>query len=368
MQVAFCNDCGLVQITETVPPQMMFNKDYPYYSSVSDQLLEHTRNNVERILERYPLGEDGLVVELASNDGYLLKNYMRHNIPVLGIDPASGPAQVAEQKGVSTINEFFTLDLAKNLKAQGITADVIHANNVLAHVPDLNGFVEGIRVLLKEHGVAVLEFPYVKDLIDHCEFDTIYHQHLCYFSVTALSRLFSKCGLFINHVERISTHGGSLRLYVAKAEKTDDSVKNLLNLEKREGVDQISYYRNFASQVKELKTSLLRLLLTLKQKGHSIAGYGAAAKGCTLMNYVGIGREIMDYIVDLNPRKHGQYMTGNRVPIGPAEWLLERMPDYVLILSWNFAEEIMEQQSKYTKSGGRFIVPIPDLRVIDACH
>lgn len=264
LQVAFCPDCALVQILETVHPEVLFCEKYPYYSSFSNALLEHSRDNVLHLIKSCDLNATSLVVELASNDGYLLKNYVENGIPCLGIDPAEGPAQAAEKNGVPTLRTFFTRELAEQLRAEGRAADVIHANNVLAHVEDTNGFVEGIRILLKDDGIAVIEVPYLKELIDHCEFDTIYHEHLCYFSVTALDNLFRRHSLYLNEVKPLSIHGGSLRLYVSPNEAVGESVRSHLANEVTLGMNKLTYYVNFANKVNELKTSLLGFLYGLK--------------------------------------------------------------------------------------------------------
>jgi SAM-dependent methyltransferase len=364
LDVVFCPRCTLVQIRETVAPELLFAADYPYFSSFSSYLLEHSRRNVEELIRMRGLGPKSFVVELASNDGYLLRNYVAAGIPVLGIDPVSGVARAAEKAGVLTLVEFFTRDIAERMAAKGQRADVLHANNVLAHVADTNGFVAGIRTLLKDEGVAVIEAPYLRDLVDHCEFDTIYHEHLCYFSVTALDHLFRRHGLFLNDVRRLPIHGGSLRLYVERRERVQGSVSTLLEEEKNLGMDHTGYYRDFSVRVVELKRALLAMLNDLKSRGKRIAAYGAAAKGATLINFVGIGLDLLEFVVDRNVHKQGMFMPGQRIPIYPSERILQEKPDYVLLLPWNLESEILKQESAYREAGGHFIIPVPVPRIV----
>lgn len=370
LDLVFCPICTLVQITETVPPEKLF-RDYVYFSSFSDTVLRNAKNISERIMSNRKLDEDSLVVEIASNDGYLLKNYQQSRIPVLGIEPARNIAQVAKNKGINTLSEFFNESLARKLRKQGKQADVIHANNVVAHVADLHGVVAGIATLLKPDGVAVVENHYIKDLIDHVEFDSIYHEHLCYYSVTSIEHLFRKHNLDLVDVELIPIHGGSIRVFFQRQDGSHtmkesgvERVERVIKKEDAWGVDQFGFYRDFGQKVEMLRRSLLDLLRKIKREGKRIAVYGASAKSTTFLSYFDIGSETVDFVVDRSTVKQGYYTPGTHLRIYSPEKLLEERPDYVLLLAWNFMEEIMEQQREYRHQGGQFIIPIPELEVI----
>ena len=363
LDLVFCARCSLMQLTETASPEKLF-RDYVYLSSFSDTMLRHAEALSTALIGSNNLDATSLVVEVASNDGYLLQNYKRAGVPVLGIEPAANIAQVAEQHGIRTVCDFFSDDLAVRLVGEGYEADVIHAHNVLAHVPDPNGFVRGLRQLLKPDGVIVVEVPYVKDMIDRCEFDTVYHEHLSYFSLTALNALFTRNDLTIQKVERLSIHGGALRVYAGHENSQAESVTQLLSDEKDWGAGEIDFYNGFGARVDRCRNELVSLLRDLKSQDKRIAVYGASAKGTTLLNYCGLGRETLDYVVDRSSVKQGLYTPGTHLKIHAPEKLLDDLPDYVLLLTWNFADEILEQQQEYRRRGGRFIVPIPEVKVV----
>jgi SAM-dependent methyltransferase len=358
LDVAFCSNCSLVQILHAVPPEEIF-LEYSYYSSMSQTLLEHSRFHAQELIADRGLGPNSLVVEVASNDGYLLKNFVKAGIPVLGIDPALGPAKAAGATGVPTLQEFFTSELAARLRSTGKRADVLLANNVLAHVPDPNDFVAGMATILREDGIAEVEAPYMKDLIDNLEFDTIYHEHLSYFSVTAAKSLFERHGLSLNRLRHFPIHGGSFRFTLGREVDVSDAVRALLVEDRAAGLTGFDYYRDFGRRVTQLQEQLRNLLRELKAAGKRIAAYGAAAKGTILLNSSGIGSDLVDFVADRSPHKQGMFLPGVRIPISPAERVLEEMPDYVLLLAWNLRDEIVKQETAYLETGGRFIVPIP---------
>jgi hypothetical protein len=365
LDIAICPTCSLVQITEEVPPEQLFVENYLYFSSFSESLLRHSRAYAERMLAERRLDADSLVVEIASNDGYLLRNFVEAGVPVLGIDPAPTQADAAEAVGVPTLPEFFAVDVAERIVAERGRADLIVANNVMAHTPTLNSFVAGLSLLVDDDGLVTIENTYVKDLIDHCEFDTIYHEHFSYFSCTAVDVLMRRHGLVLTAVEHFpSLQGGTLRWHVERHGQVDESARAFLARERAEGLTEPAYYLEFGRRVERIRRTLLELLRGLRAKGRTIAGYGAAAKGSTLLNYVGIGTELVDFVVDRNVHKHGLYMPGTHQPIRDSAALLDDQPDYVLLLAWNYRDEVMAQQAEYLRRGGRFIVPVPHPEIL----
>ncbi|NBR85972.1 MAG: class I SAM-dependent methyltransferase [Proteobacteria bacterium] len=365
LRVFVCPDCWLLQITDLVPPVTLFS-EYLYFSSFSETMLRHAREAAERYRCEFALGPHSRVVEIASNDGYLLQNFQRAGVPCLGIEPAANIAKVAREKGIETWTEFFGLALAQRLVAERGPVDLVLGNNVFAHAPDTNDFVAGLKALLQPGGRVVLEFPQGLELLEHAEFDTIYHEHVFYFTLTALRPLFARHGLEIFHVERLAIHGGSLRIFASHvgAHPVMDSVGAQLATERAGGVDSLARYTRFAAQAAGIRTTLCEQLATLRAQGKRIAAYGASAKGSTLLNYCGLGRETLEFVADRSTYKQGRLTPGTHLPIVAAEELAARQPDYTLLLTWNFAEEILRQQQAYRDAGGRFIVPVPEVRIV----
>jgi len=364
-----CDRCWLVQLEDFETPETHFHAEYVYFSSFSDSWLAHARSFVENAITRLALGTDSQVVEVGSNDGYLLQYFVARGIPCLGVDPAANCAKAAwDLRRVPTEVAFFGSKTATRLRGQGGAADLIIANNVLAHVPDINDFVAGFKILLGAQGVATFEFPHVQEMIRNVEFDTIYHEHYSYLSLLALEPLFDRHGLRVVDVERLSTHGGSLRLYVAHNGRTAvaDSVKLLRQEEVLAGLDRLATYEAFGQRVRQLKASLLRLLIRLLENGKSVVAYGAPAKGNTLLNYCGIGRDFIGYTVDRSVHKQGLLLPGTRIPVLAPDEIEKRRPDYVLILPWNLREEIVMQINQFPGWTGKFIIPVPDPVVLDS--
>jgi SAM-dependent methyltransferase len=361
-----CEECFLVQVEEYVGPERIFS-EYAYFSSYSRAWLEHAKSYTDMIVSRLGLDHTSQVIELGSNDGYLLQYFMARGIRVLGVEPAGNVAAAAIAKGVPSTTRLFGLETARELLAEGHHPDLIVGNNVLAQVADLNGFVAGMKKLLKPGGVITMEFPHLLRLMDENQFDTVYHEHFSYFSLMSTERIFAAHGLTLFDVEEMWTHGGSLRIYARHQEDAarpvGPRVRALLAREKTVGLDRPDRYAAFAEQVRETKRRLLEFLIGAKRQGKSIAGYGAPGKGNTLLNYCGIRTDFLDYTVDRNPYKHGRFTPGTHIPIYPPEKILETRPDYVLILPWNLKDEIMEQMSAVQSWGGQFVVPIPDVKV-----
>jgi SAM-dependent methyltransferase len=366
LHVWVCEKCFLVQLEEYVTGEEIFT-DYAYFSSFSDSWLNHARQYVDQMIERLDLTPENHVVEIASNDGYLLQYFVQRGIPSLGIEPAANVAKVAEERGVPTLVTFFGVDSARELAEAGRHADLILGNNVLAQVPDLNDFVGGLKILLREDGVITIEFPHLLRTIEGNQFDQVYHEHFSYFSLYSVERIFSAHGLTVFDVEELPTHGGSIRIYARHAEDTakeiTDALLALRAKEEEAGIATIAYYKNFESRVRETKRKLLEFLIEAKRAGKRVVGYGAPGKGNTLLNYCGIRTDFVDFTVDRSPHKHGKFLPGTHIPIFAPERLWEERPDYVLILPWNLKTEIMGQLAGIREWGGRFVVPIPEVTV-----
>jgi len=367
LDLFFCPECTLVQIGAAVSPDEIFS-NYPYFSSYADTMLSHVRELAQKLIAERHLGPDSLVVEAASNDGYMLRNFVESGVQVMGVEPADNVASEAIRKGIPTLVRYFDEALAEEMRAKGQAADVMIANNVLAHVPEVHRFVEGFRILLKSDGIAVFETPYVRCLVESLQFDTIYHEHIYYYSLHSLWHLFTAHGLTISDVEQVSVHGGSLRLYVrhddTNGAAVPGAVARMLAEEKKEGLTESRYYRQMADRISNLRDQLLELLQDAKSRGKSIAAYGAGAKGTTFLNVVGLGSGLIDFVVDRSPHKQGHYLPGSRIPVYAPRKLLELKPDYVLLLTWNFEQEILEQQREFLEGGGCFIIAIPEPRII----
>lgn len=365
LAVAYCPKCHLVQITHRVAPEDLFSS-YLYFSSFSDAFLKHAEAMVESLVERFTLDSNSLVMEIGSNDGYLLKFLKRRGIPILGIEPAKNIAKVANEEGISTIDIFFAPDSVDKILGERGQADIIIGNNVLAHVPLINDFLLSVNKCLKPAGTAVFEFPYLRDLLHHTEFDTIYHEHVFYYSLSAIKILAQRARLELYDMSRQAIHGGSLRVFLQKEKRYDisDNVKQMLLEEGKRGITDEKLYDNFGERVQKLKTDLVQLLKELKKAGKTISAYGAAAKGSTLLNYCGIGKDYVDYVADRSPHKQGRYLPGSHIPIEAPSKIKETRPDYVLILPWNLKDEIMEQMSYIREWSGKFIIPIPKVQVI----
>lgn len=368
LHVYVCSNCFLVQLEEYVSPEEIFT-EYAYFSSYSDSWLKHAHTYTQKMISKLKLNANSHVVELASNDGYLLQYFVGSGVPVLGIEPARNVAAAAVEKGVPTLVEFFGAKLAKKLSKENKQADLLLGNNVLAQVPDINDFVSGMKLLLKPSGTITMEFPHLMRLIEENQFDTIYHEHFSYFSLYAVEKVFAHHGIVLYDVEELPTHGGSLRIYGRHAEDSNktltDRFKELKARELLAGIGKLDYYRLFGENVIHTKLKLLDFLISAKRQGKRIAGYGAPGKGNTLLNYCGIRTDFIDFTVDRNPYKHGKFLPGTHIPIFSPEKIDEVKPDYVFILPWNFKDEIITQMSRIREWGAKFIIPIPEVQVID---
>jgi len=367
LKVYVCSECFLAQLEEYVKPEDIFT-EYAYFSSYSDSWLQHAKNYTELMIERFKLGKQHRVIELASNDGYLLQYFVERGIPALGIEPAKNVAKVAVEKGIPTITEFFGVSLARKMADEGTKADLLLGNNVLAQVPDLNDFVAGMKISLKPQGVITIEFPHLMRLMEGNQFDTIYHEHFSYFSFIAVEKIFAHHGLTLFDVEELPTHGGSIRIYGRhgedKAKPVTERAKELKEREIRAGYNRMEIYSTFSEKVKETKRKILDILIDERRKGKTIVGYGAPGKGNTLLNYCGIRNDFLDYTVDRSPYKHGRFTPGTHIEIFPPDRIAKDRPDYLFILPWNLKDEIIKQMSFIRDWGGKFIVPIPEPMIL----
>lgn len=367
LKVFTCHNCFLVQVDEYKSSETIFDNSYVYFSSYSKSWLEHAKAYVQLMIKRFEFNSQSQVIEIASNDGYLLQYFVQHGIPVLGIEPTANTAEVAKSKGVDSIVDFFGVKLANELVEKGIKADLLLGNNVLAHVPDIVDFVKGLKILLNERGVVTMEFPHLVQLIQNNQFDTIYHEHFSYLSFTVVSEVFASVGLEMFDVEEISTHGGSLRIYAKHKEdgskEISDRVFSLLNTENEKGIRTISFYSNLQSQALNVKMSFVDFLIDQKRSGKKVAAYGAAAKGNTLLNYCGIKNDLIDFVVDANPNKQNKFLPGSHIPVVNEDYLKEQKPDYVIIFPWNIKEEIQKQLSYIRDWDGKFVTAIPEFKI-----
>jgi len=369
LKIFVCNNCFLVQVDEMEKADKIFDKEYTYFSSYSTSLLAHSKKYVEMMIERFKYNENSQVIEIASNDGYLLQYFKENNIQVLGVDPTENTANIAENKGIKTIIEFFGSEFAKSTLAdKGTKADLILGNNVLAHVPDINDFVKGMKIALKDNGVITMEFPHLVRLIDDCLFDTIYHEHFSYLSFYAVNTIFRSQGLEMFDVEKISTHGGSLRIFAKHKEDTSKeistNVAELLNNEIAKGITDISYYSGYQKRIEKIKYDTWSFLIEQKRKGKKVVGYGAASKGNTLFNYCGIkGTDLIKFVVDLSPHKQNKFLPGSHIPVVNEVTLKEEKPDYIIIIPWNLKDEITSQLSYIKEWDGKFVIFVPELLV-----
>jgi 2-polyprenyl-3-methyl-5-hydroxy-6-metoxy-1,4-benzoquinol methylase len=368
LRVFVCDECLLVQLDEYVSPDVIFSRDYPYYSSYSESWVQHAEHYVQQVIDAYGVNGDSLVVEVASNDGYLLQHFVQAGVPCLGIEPAAGVAEAAKAKGIETITKFFGTGTARDVVKEYRKADLVLGNNVLAHVPNLNDFVCGLQEMVADNGVITMEFPHLIRLIQENQFDTIYHEHFSYFSFTTVTRIFAQHGLLIFDVEELPTHGGSLRIHAAKSATSSRSrsarAQELLDREHSLGADSLAFYTGFAEQVEETKRALLDFLISVKREGKTVVGYGAPGKGNTLLNYCGIREDFLDYTVDRSPHKQGTFTPGTRIPILDPSAIMETRPDYILILPWNLRREIVSSMPGVREWGCRFVVPIPSVEII----
>jgi len=368
LKLFVCEKCWLVQVAEYKKAEEIFSSEYVYFSSYSTSWLAHAERYTVGMIERFGYNEKSLVMELASNDGYLLQYFKKRNVPVLGIEPTLSTAVVAREKGIESITEFFGVDLASQLVANGRKADLLLGNNVLAHVPDLNDFVGGMKIVLKSDGVITMEFPHLYQLVKHKQFDTIYQEHFSYLSFITVQQVFKKHGLELFDVEEIPTHGGSLRIFAKHAEdKTkniSDRVGQLIEKEKKAGMDSLAYYQGFQDAVEDIRKDFLEFLETQKTSGKKVVGYGAAAKGNTLLNFCGVKKDLVSFVVDASPHKQGKYLPGSHIPVVNERELLTARPDFILVLPWNIKDEIMQQLSYVREWNCRFVIAIPTLQVI----